>query len=384
MPFSRSGLTALFVDTVARPGKYYDLHGLYLRVSASGRRYWAQRITIGGRRRTLGLGCYPSVSLRVAREAALAHRRAVRAGDDPFELRRRALVRTFADAARRVHALWTPKWSSPRTAPSWIRSLEMHVFPAIGDRPITELAVSDFVAVLGPIGSTRANLACTLRRRIALVMLWAVAEGHRTDNPAGDFLSSVLPRGSAPPVHHAALPHAEVGRALARLRAVPGYPAPRLALEFMVLTAARSGEVRGASWSEFDRAGSTWTVPAARMKVRVEHRVPLSDAALRVLEQAHTLFPGSLLVFPARAGCRLHDAPLSKLLRDLQIPAVPHGFRSSFRDWCGETGVAREVAEACLAHVVGSKVEAAYARSDLFDRRVVVMEGWARYLARGE
>ena len=384
MPSSRSGLTALFVDTVARPGKYYDLHGLYLRVSASGRRYWAQRITLGGCRRTLGLGCYPSVSLRVAREAALAHRRAVRAGNDPFELRRRESVPTFAEAARRVHSLWRPRWSHPRTAASWIRSLETHVFPAIGDRPISELAVSDLVAVLGPIRSTRAYLARTLRQRIARVMLWAVAEGHRTDNPAGDVLSSVLLRVSSAPVHHAALPHAEVARALARVRAVPGYPAPRLALEFTVLTAARSGEVRRASWSEFDLERSMWTVPAGRMKVRVEHRVPLSGGALGVLEQARTLSPGSSLVFPAKGGRALGDALLSQLLRDLQIPAVPHGFRSSFRDWCGETGVARELAEACLAHVVGSKVEAAYVRTDLFDRRVVVMEDWARYLACAE
>ena len=384
MPSSRSGLTALFVDTVVRPGKYYDRHGLYLRVSATGRRYWAQRITVRGCRRTPGLGCYPSVSLRAARDAALANRRAVRAGDDPFEIRRRESVPTFAEAARRAHSLWRPSWRSARTAANWIRSLETHIFPAIGDRLISELAVSDLVGVLEPIYSTRAYLARRLRQRIARVMLWAVAQGHRTDNPAGDVLSSVLPRVSSSPDHHPALPHAEVGRALARLRAVPGYAAPRLALEFMVLTAVRSGEARGALWSEFDFEGSTWKVPAERMKVRVEHRVPLSGAALGVLAQARTHFPGSSLVFPAQVGRPLRDAPVSKLLRDLQIPAVPHGFRSSFRDWCGETGVARELAEACLAHVVGSKVEAAYARSDLFDRRVVVMEDWARYLACGE
>ena len=384
MPSSRCGLCALFVETVVRPGKYYDRHGLYLRVSATGRRYWAQRITVRGHRRTLGLGRFPGVSLRVARAAALANQRVVRAGDDPFELRRRESVLTFAEAARRVHSFWRPRWRSPRTAANWIRSLETHIFPAIGDRPISELAVCDLVAVLGPICSTRPYLARSLRQRIARVMLWAVAEGHRTDNPAGDVLSSVLPRVSAPPVHYAALPHADVGRALARLRAVPGYAAPRLVLELLVLTAARSGEVRGASWPEFDLAASTWTVPAERMKVGVEHRVPLSGAALGVLEQARTHSPGLSLVFPAKAGRSLHDAVLSQLLRDLQVPAVPHGFRSSFRDWCGETGVAREVAEACLAHVVGSKVEAAYARSDLFDRRVVVMEDWARYLACGE
>ena len=384
MASSRSGLTALFVDTVVRPGKYYDLHGLYLRVTATGRRCWAQRITVNGCRRTPGLGCYPSVSLRAARDAALANRRAVRAGDDPFEIRRREPVPTFAEAARRVHSLWRPKWRSPRTAANWIRSLETHIFPAIGDRLISELAVSDLADVLEPIHLTRSYLARSLRQRIARVMLWAVAQGHRTDNPAGVVLSSVLPPVSAPPVHYPALPHADVGRALARLRAVPGYAAVRLALEFLILTAARSGEVRGASWAEFDLAASTWTVPAERMKVPVEHRVPLSGAALGVLEQSRTHFPGSSLVFPAQVGRPLQDAPVSQLLRDLQIPAVPHGFRSSFRDWCGETGVAREVAEACLAHVVGSKVEAAYARSDLFHRRVVVMEDWARYLACGE
>ena len=384
MPSSRSGLTAPFVATIERPGKYYDRHGLYLRVDARGRRYWAQRITVWGCRRTKDLGRYPCISLRAARAAALANRRTVHAaGGDPFEKGQRESVPTFAEAARRVHSLWLPEWSHPRTASTWIRSLEMHVFPAIGDRPISELAVSDVLDLLTPIRSTQPYLARSLRQRIDRVMLWAVAQQHRSDNPAGKALWSVLPASSHRAVHHAALPHADVGRALARLRAVPGYPDARLALEFAVVTAARSGEVRRASWSEVDVARSMWTVPAARMDARVPHRVPLSGAALAVLEQARGHFPGSSLLFPTTTGRSLRDAAVSKLLRDLQIPAVPHGFRSSFRDWCGETGVDREVAEICLAHVVGSKVEAAYARSDLFDRRAVVMEDWARYLASG-
>ena len=384
MPVSRSGLIDdLFVATVVRPGKYYDRYGLYLRVAASGARFWAQRITVGGRRRTMGLGRYPEVSLSAAREAALANRRTVRAGGDPVELRRRESVPTFAVAARRVHEFWIPKWSHPTTARAWIRRLEAYVFPAIGHRTISELAISDVLDVLAPLWSTRPYLARTLRQAIARVMLWAVAQGYRRDNPAGDDLSLALPRVSHQPVHHRALPHAEVGRALARVRAVAGYPAPRLALEFVVLTASRSGEARGALWSEFDLARSMWTIPGGRMKTRVAHRVPLSSAALAVLGEARRHFPGSSLVFPARTGRCLRGVALSNLLRVLEIPAVPHGFRSSFRDWCGESGVDRQVAEICLAHVVGSRVEAAYARSDLFDRRAVVMEDWARYLARG-
>ena len=199
MPSSRSGLTALFADTVVRPGRYYDLHGLYLRVSRPGERFWEQRITVAGRRRTLVLGRYLSVSLRAACEAALAHLRAVRAGQDPFDLRRRDPVPTFEAAARSVHALWAPSWCNPRTASLWIHSLEMHVFPAIGAKLVSEVGFSDIVDVLIPLRSTPPNTARSVRQRIGRVMLWAVAEDHCAGNPGGAPLTAFWVRSRAAP-----------------------------------------------------------------------------------------------------------------------------------------------------------------------------------------
>ena len=214
-------------------------------------------------------------------------------------------------------------------------------------------------------------------------MKWAVAEGHRLDNPAGDAIGAALPRNGVHRKHHRALPYAEVAAALKTIRQSPAWPSTRLALEFVAVTAARSGEVRAMTWSEVDEEAAVWTVPAERMKAGREHRVPLSRAALAVLEAVRPLSDGApdSLVFPSQRGRALSDMTLSKAMKDRGIDAVPHGFRSSFRDWCGDSGVAREVAEACLAHVVRDQTEAAYARTDYLDRRRAVMERWAEYVA---
>ena len=214
-------------------------------------------------------------------------------------------------------------------------------------------------------------------------MKWAIAQGYRTDDPAGEALLSALPTHTLAKTHYRALPHSEVPAALDTVRSSDAYPSTKLLFEFLVLTAARSGEVRFARWAEIDLSRSRWTVPAQRMKARREHQVPLSDRALAVLCEARERFSGDGLVFPSKTGRPPSDSTVSKLLRTLRIPAVPHGFRSSFRDWCGESGVSREVAEACLAHVIANKTEAAYARSDLFNLRVPVMQDWATYLTSG-
>ena len=209
-------------------------------------------------------------------------------------------------------------------------------------------------------------------------MNWTIAQGYRDDNPAGDAVSAALPKNGARQEHHPALPHAEVGEALRKVRESDASPAAKLAFEFQVLTAARSGEVREARWDEISRA--TWTVPAERMKMRREHRVPLSNRAIQVLDEARTLIDGSGLLFPSPTGRGpLSNSTLLKLLRELALKAVPHGFRSSFRDWAAETGQPRELAEQALAHANPNKVEAAYARSDLLHQRAVLMEAWARY-----
>ena len=213
-------------------------------------------------------------------------------------------------------------------------------------------------------------------------MKWAVAQGHRPDNPAGDALSAALPNNAGPRRHQRALPHAQVGDALRRVRASGAHAGTVLALEFLVLTAARSGEVRNARREEFDIEGAVWTIPAARMKAGREHRVPLSPRALEVLDEARRRLPGAATVFPTCTGRTQPHPYMARLLHELEIDAVPHGFRSSFRDWAAEcTDAPREVCELALAHVNSDRVEAAYRRSDLFDRRRVLMHDWAAYVA---
>ena len=212
-------------------------------------------------------------------------------------------------------------------------------------------------------------------------MKWAVAQGYREDNPAGDAISAALPKSGVRRQHQRALPHALVAEALDRVRASKAHRATALAFEFLVLTACRSGEVRGARWDEVSAVAATWTVPPERMKAKLEHRVPLSKQALTVLDKARETADGSRLIFPSPTGRVISDSTLSKLLRELRIGGVPHGFRSSFRDWAAEqTDVPREVCELALAHVNNDRVEAAYRRSDLFDKRRDLMAAWAAYV----
>ena len=244
------------------------------------------------------------------------------------------------------------------------------------------MTTADVMAILTPIWSSKHVTAKRIRQRIGAVMKWAVAQGHRADNPAGDALGAALPKNGAAPRHQRALPHAEVGPALRRIRRADAHVGILLAFEFLVLTAAHSGEVRGALWHEIDCDGSVWTIPGERMKAGREHRVPLADRALEVLDEARELTDARGIVFPSPRGLVLHQTTLAGLARDLNIGAVPHGFRSSFRDWAAEcTDAPREVCEIALAHVNTDRVEAAYRRTDLFDRRRRLMADWAAYVA---
>ena len=235
------------------------------------------------------------------------------------------------------------------------------------------------MACLLPVWNEKRETARRVRQRIGAVMKWAVANGYRQDNPAGEAIAAALPKSTGVQKHMRALPHADVAAALASVRASGAWASTKLAFEFLVLTAARSGEVRFATWNEIDLDGAVWTVPAERMKAQREHRVPLSDRALGVLREAREYADGSGLLFPSQTGRVLSDTTISKLVKEQGIAAVPHGFRSSFRDWCSDTGQAREVAEMALAHVVRG-VEGAYARSDLFERRRSLMDRWAAYI----
>ena len=382
-------LTAKLIEKLNTPGRYGDdaAPGLCLLVQAHTtkagtttiRKSFVQRVTVRGKRVDIGLGTvrWGATTITEARRRALANYRIARDGGDPR--RRAGTVPSFRDGIDAVIELQRPTWrDGGKSENQWRASLRDYAGPLM-DRPVSDIDAGMVLAVVSPIWNERRETARRVLQRIGRVLTWAEAGGHRDGTPIA-AVRAALPKNGHKARHHRALPHAEVGAALATIRKSKATPATRLALEFLILTAARSGEVRGMQWSEVDEAAATWTVPGDRMKAGRDHRVPLSGAALAVLRAAHELTGGERLVFPSPRGKVLSDATLGKLMRDWGIDAVPHGFRSSFRDWCGECGVPREVAEAALAHVVRDKAEAAYARSDLLDRRAEVAERWARYV----
>jgi len=380
-------LSALRVRNITHPGKYGDgrgSYGLRLVVTPGGTKNFVQQITVRGRRREIGLGPYPLVTLREAREAAFDNARLARAGGDPLEDRRRERQPTFAEAAETVVAIHEATWDAGgKSAYQWRATLRDYALPRIGRKRVGDVTAADVLGVLVPIWTEKRETARRVKQRISAIMKWAAAQGYRTDNPV-DGIDEALPRGGKRPTHLKAVPYAEVGEAVRRIRGSDAGISARLALEFIILTASRSGEVRNARWSEFDLEAKTWTVPASRMKAKREHRVPLSGRALAVLEEARAVEDGSGLVFPSPNGRPLGGGILSELLRELGVAGVVHGFRSSFRDWAGErTNTPHAVMEAALAHVIPNKAEAAYARSDLFEKRRSLMEAWARYIGDG-
>ena len=376
-------LSPSFVKTVNVPGRYGDGrggHGLSLLVKlmrAGGfSKSWSQRVLINGRPTNIGLGAYPIVTLAEARRAVIANRRAISQGRDP----RAGGVPTFEEAAEKVIAMHEPTWKDgARSAAIWRSSLRDYAMPQLGRKTVDAITTADVMAVLVPIWSTKRETARRVRQRIGAVMRWSVAHRYRQDNPAGDAIAEALPRhGTSAKAHHRALPHSAVGAAVEQIRASGAYRATVLAFEFLILTASRSGEVRGARWGEFDFESATWTVPATRMKMARPHRVPLSPRAIKILEEARELSDDPDLVFPSPTGRMLSDSTISKLVRENGIGCVPHGMRSSFRDWAAECSDApREVFELALAHVNNDRVEAAYRRSDLFERRRKLMTEWA-------
>ena len=375
-------LSAPFLRS-APPGRHADGNGLYLFVQPSGTRSWIQRLVVRGRRRELGLGSVRLVSLAEAREKALANRKLAREGGDPLAEKRRAeAMPSFSEAAARVLEQKRAGWRSRSHAQSWLSGLQRYAFPRIGKMPVSEVSSADVLEILSPIWHVKPDMAGKLRQHMRAVLEWAVAMELRLDNPC-DRVGPVLGPQHKVVEHMRALPHRKVGAAIRTVRASTGAPGVKLAFEFLVLTAARWGEVRWAEWSEIDRDEGVWTLPAKRTKANRRHRVPLCGRALEILEAARALGDGAgPLVFTGRPGRAIEEKQLRRLLGKHKIAAVPHGFRSSFRDWAAEeTDHPREVIEAALAHVVRNRVEAAYARSDLFERRRRLMDDWAGYLA---
>jgi integrase len=398
MPKQAVELSALEVRNLTTPGLHPVgvVPGLALQVSPSGARSWVLRVRVGGRRRDMGLGGFPAVTLAAAREKARAARDLIREGVDPVERQREAAMalraasataQTFEQCAAAYVKAHAAGWRNAKHRQQFENTLEQYAHPVIGSVYVRDVAVPHVLAILEPIWSAKTETAVRLRGRIEMVLDWAAARDYRSkDNPARwrGHLDKLLPRPSKvrKVEHHAAVAVADAGAFMARLRAAEGMGAR--ALEFAILTAARSGEVRLATWAEVDVAAGLWTIPASRMKAGKEHRVPLSAEALALLEKVGRT-AGSDYIFAAVRGGPLSDMTLSAVMRRMEVDAVPHGFRSTFRDWAAErTAYPNEVAEMALAHAIGDKVEAAYRRGDLFDKRRKIMADWATFLGRIE
>lgn len=392
MPKVADELSALQVSRLKTPGLHSvgGVAGLQMQISESGSRSWVLRVRIGAKRRDIGLGGYPTVTLAQARERARGQRELVWQGVDPVEdraARRRALlaaqgIPTFEECVRRFLKSKTREFRNAKHAAQWETTLD-YAASKFGKLPVRDIGLPQVLEVLEPMWLTTTETASRLRGRIEAVLSWATVAGYRSgDNPARwqGNLDAVLPKPTKvrKVEHHAAMPHDQVPSFVEKLRERPGV-SPR-AVEFALLTAARSGEIRGARWDEVDLEAGVWTIPAGRMKAGKEHRIPLSAPALDLL-RALPRDEKNTLVFPGpRSGSPMSDMSLTAVMKRMGIEVTMHGFRSSFRDWAGETtNFPREVIEHALAHQLKDKAEAAYARGTLFDKRRKLMDAWARY-----
>ena len=389
-------LTVKFVKSVNRPGRYGDGrggNGLTLVVTDNETKQWVQRIWFDGKQLSVGLGGYPTVTLNQARKMALKNRRRVLKGNPPKSHRERLGLRvrrrrtfnngnapTFRRAVEDAIKDLAPGWKNADTmARAWRQSLAKHAYPHLGDMSVADITDGDVLAVILPIWTTKRSMANAVLRRICRILRRAKVQGHRQAAIATEDVLAALPTNGHKTKHHASLPHGEVGKAMAAIAASTELPSARLAMRFLILTAARSAEVTEARWEEIDLGNAVWVRPASRMKGKVDHRVPLSRQAVAVLEKAKA-FGDTGLVFPSKRGKVISGDTMRTIAKRFKVTV--HGFRTGFRVWASETGVGRDVAEACLAHKEANQTVAAYARSELLEARQAVMQQWADYLAR--
>ena len=377
-------MSATAVRNLRDPGKYYDLHGLFLRIENAGSRRWVQRISVAGRQREIGLGSAELVSLAEAREIALSNKKLAKSGKDPIAAKKEHLeIPNLNFAIDKVIELNAPTWTNAKHAAQFRSTLTNYVTPKLGTRPINDIQAADILSVLQPIWVKKNETAMRIKQRIGTVMKWAIAQGYRKDDPTLT-LNQVLPKPNRKTKHRASLPYTEVSKCLDSVRKSDAMVSTKLAIELLVLTATRSGEVRLADWNEINHEDRTWTIPASRMKTKEKHVIPLSDRAIELLNEARSLSEIGLIFPGMRAGRPISDMTMSKLIKVLGYQVDIHGFRTSFRTWVQEqTNTSREVAERALAHKISNKVEAAYARSDLFEKRRKLMNTWASYLISG-
>lgn len=341
-----------------------------------------QRVTIHGRRRNIGLGSPPVVLFAHARQKAFDNKRLVHNGGDPLAEKRKAkAVLTFEEAARKVHIELSPTWKNPKDQAAFLNTLAKYTFPQFGNVLLPDVTSGDVRRAILSARAKAPGVAQKLTYRVSAVFKWGIAEGMRTDNPAL-AQTLALPKDKRKPQHRKALPYKEIAQCIEAVNQSRAWISTKLALQFLIITAARSGEVRNAKWEEINLDAGVWNIPAERMKMQRPHRVPLSGQAIIILHETEKLKDTSGLIFPSMRGKALSDMTLSKLVRELGFDAHVHGFRSSFRTWAQEQTIyPREVAEAALAHSVGDIVERSYARSDLFEKRAKMMNSWAIYLA---
>ncbi|MCH9027048.1 MAG: integrase arm-type DNA-binding domain-containing protein [Proteobacteria bacterium] len=383
-PHPHKALTATAVRALKKPGKYADGNGLYLIVDVSGSKRWELRTVVQRRRRDIGLGGLTLVSLAEAREEAACMRKTARKGGDPLVERRKASAQipTFKEAAILVHEEHSATWKNKKHAAQWIKTLKEYTFPLFGDRSVDLVDTPDVLNALSKIWLTKPETARRVRQRIGTVLDWAKAAGHRTgDNPINGIVKG-LPNQPKKQKHHAALPYSEVNSFIRKLGKADANESTRLAFEFLILTATRTSEVILAKWSEIEAEKETWTIPSERMKAGRKFRVPLSQRCIEILAQAKELSYGGPYIFPGRSEKKpLSTMVFLMMIRRMGKEITAHGFRSSFRDWAAElTNFSREVCEMALAHTVSDKVEAAYLRGDLFDKRRQLMDTWAAFV----
>jgi integrase len=387
-------LTALRVRAIKNPGKYTDGAGLMLVVGNDGSRKWVLRVQANGKRRDIGLGPASDVSLADARTKADECKQAIREGRDPVAERRAAKAEpvkmpTFREAAIMVHKEHLPSWKNAKHGAQWLASLEAYAFPKLGDIPVCDVTGPMVRETLVEIWLTIPETARRVRQRIGAVLDWAHAKGWRETDAPLRAITKGLPKQPKKDNHFAAIPWKELPAFLQRLRTNDRVGEPyRLAMEFLILTAARSGEVRGARWSEIDVGSAEWRIPGDRMKAGKPHTVPLSTRALAILSRMQELRTsedtGALIFEGSRTGSPMSDMTLTMILRRMDAEFTVHGFRSCFRDWAAEaTNFPRDVCEAALAHALESRVEAAYRRSDLLEKRRKLMDAWAGFCLGG-
>lgn len=374
-------LTAKEVQAIRKPGRHADGGGLYLLVAPGGSKSWMLRTVVMGTRRDIGLGSLTLVSLAEAREEARRLRKIARDDGDPLAERRRRVVPTFEAAAKDVHKAHSAAFKNAKHSKQWLSSLA-DVFTAFGNKRVDAVTSADVLGALNANWLKRPETSRRVLQRIRVVMDWCKAQGYCPgDNPATG-VANVLPKHREAKGHHAALPFLDVPTFIQDLRDAESGLAVKLAFEFTILTAARTSETLRATWDEVDLKAKTWTIPGARMKAGVEHRVPLSKRAAEILEEAKRLSDGGPFVFPGRhEGKPLSNMVFLMALRRMKRDDLTaHGFRSSFRDWAAErTNVPRAVCEAALAHTLRDRTEAAYNRTDLFDRRRGLMASWSDF-----